>query len=57
MHKSGLGAATPYPVPRLATPRVLVMTRLFGYRVCTLLVLLYVCRRAQLNVIIPLFVL
>lgn len=33
MGKSGLGAATPFPVPGLASQRVLVMTRLFGYKV------------------------
>ena len=33
MEQSRLGAATPYPVPGLAAPRVLVMTRLFGHKV------------------------
>lgn len=33
MSESGLGAATPQPVPGLESERVLVMTRLFGYKV------------------------
>ena len=33
MGRSGLGAATPIPVPGLASTKVLVMTRLFGYKV------------------------
>jgi hypothetical protein len=33
MDRSGLGAATPYPVPGLESPKVLVMTRLFGHKV------------------------
>lgn len=35
MGESGLGAATPQPVPGLESQRVLVMTRLFGYKVLT----------------------
>ena len=43
MSKSKLGAATPYPVPGLAAERVLVMTRLFGYKVkCDAVSLCYV---------------
>lgn len=34
MGRSGLGAATPYPVPGLVAQKVLVMTRLFGHKVC-----------------------
>jgi hypothetical protein len=41
MDRSGLGAATPYPVPGLESPRVLVMTRLFGHKVLRFLVLLW----------------